>query len=70
MSSPPDDSSGNTEEVEGKAEQSGREQELRRLAPRLISLEVWCRERELNEIAHHLSAAVDELDRELTQPLR
>ncbi|WP_370338977.1 hypothetical protein [Parvularcula marina] len=65
MSSPPDEGP-EKEEVEDSASQMGRETELMSLAPRLISLEVWCRQKGLDGIAEHLGKAVDLLDRELT----
>lgn len=66
MSSPPGDEPGDHQRVEGRKAQPGRENELRCLAPKLISLEVWCRQRGLDDITEYLSAAVDIIDKELT----
>lgn len=67
MSSPSGDKTGH-EEGEDSATQAGRERDLKELAPKLIHLEVWCRQREYDDIANFLSAAIDMVDHELTRP--
>lgn len=66
MSSPPGGPPGSDGPTADREQSLGRAEQLRRIAPQLVGLEVWCRQNELGEIAQLLSAAIDVVDRELT----
>lgn len=66
MSSPPDDGSGNEGQVEDGTAEKGKASALKYVAPRLVEIEVWCRTHGLDDVAHLVGQAVDEVDRKLT----